>query len=129
MKKSFKFLSKIFLIIIAAMLVISTCSYANSFPWETARASAEAASGVDSLDKSAINITGSILSVVKYVATGIALIMIVVIAAKYMIAAPGDRADIKKHAIAYVTGALILFGSAALVDIMQDFASNNVKAS
>ena len=52
--------------------------------------------------------------------------MIVVIAAKYMLASAGDRADIKKHAVAYVTGAMILFGSAAIVDIIQGFADSTI---
>jgi type IV secretory pathway VirB2 component (pilin) len=99
---------------------------ATGFNWDTAISNADSAEGVAALNTSATNVTGAILSVIKYVATGIALIMIVVIAAKYMLASAGDRADIKKHAVAYVTGAMILFGSAAIVDIIQGFADSTI---
>lgn len=78
---------------------------------------------------SAKNIVGSILSVTKVIAVGVALIMLVVLAIKYMSAAPGDKADIKKHAVVYVTGAMVLFGSAGILSIIEQFASKNIKAS
>ena len=55
--------------------------------------------------------------------------MLVVLAIKYMSAAPGDKADIKKHAVVYVTGAVVLFGSAGILSIIEKFASTNIKAS
>ena len=79
--------------------------------------------------ESAKNIVGSILSITKVVAVGVALIMLVVLAIKYMSAAPGDKAEIKKHAVVYVTGAVVLFGSAGILSIIEKFASTNIKAS
>lgn len=132
MKSNLNLFIKMFLILAMLIMVVAMTSevFAEEagFSWDTAINNADKATGVTALNKSATNITGSILSVVKYVATGIALIMIVVIAAKYMLASAGDRADIKKHAVAYVTGALILFGSAAIVEIIQQFADANIKA-
>lgn len=132
MKSNLNLFIKMFLILCVLIMIFAMTSevFAETaaFSWDTAIDNADKATGVDALNKSATNITGSILSVVKYVATGIALIMIVVIAAKYMLASAGDRADIKKHAVAYVTGALILFGSAAIVEIIQQFADANIKA-
>lgn len=132
MKSNLNLFIKMFLILAMLIMVFAMTSevFAEEagFSWDTAINNADKATGVSALNKSATNITGSILSVVKYVATGIALIMIVVIAAKYMLASAGDRADIKKHAVAYVTGALILFGSAAIVEIIQQFADANIKA-
>lgn len=130
MKSNLNLFIKMFLILAMLIMVFAMTSevFAETagFSWDTAIDNADNATGVDALNKSATNITGSILSVVKYVATGIALIMIVVIAAKYMLASAGDRADIKKHAVAYVTGAMILFGSAAIVEIIQQFAEKNI---
>ena len=76
------------------------------------------------LDNSTRNIVGAIVSVVRIVGTGIALIMIAFVAMKYMSAAPGDRAEIKKHAVIYVVGAIVLFGGAQLIGIIQNFAQN-----
>lgn len=130
MKSNLNLFIKMFLILAMLIMIFAMTSEVfaeeTGFSWDTAIDNADNATGVSALNKSATNITGSILSVVKYVATGIALIMIVIIAAKYMLASAGDRADIKKHAVAYVTGALILFGSAAIVEIIQQFAEKNI---
>ena len=42
---------------------------------------------------------------------------------KYMIASPGERADIKKSAVIYVVGAFILFGITGIITLIQKFAS------
>lgn len=128
MKSNLNLFIKMFLIlaVMVAFFVMISEVQATGFNWDTAISNADSAEGVAALNTSATNVTGAILSVIKYVATGIALIMIVVIAAKYMLASAGDRADIKKHAVAYVTGAMILFGSAAIVDIIQGFADSTI---
>ena len=76
------------------------------------------------LDSKAQKIVGAIISVVRIVAVGVAIIMLAFVAMKYMSAAPGDRAEIKKHAVIYVVGAVVLFGGAQLIGIIQNFAKN-----
>lgn len=76
------------------------------------------------LDSKAQKIVGAIISVVRIVAVGVAIIMLAFVAMKYMTSAPGDRADIKKHAVVYVVGAIVLFGGSGLLSIIQKFASN-----
>lgn len=76
------------------------------------------------LDKSVRKIIGSILNVTRIIGTGLALIMLAVVAMKYMMAAPGERADIKKHAIPFVIGAIVLFGASGILTIIQNFATN-----
>ena len=46
-----------------------------------------------------------------------------------MYSAPGDRAEIKKHAVVYIVGAVVLFASSGILGIIKDFADKNVKAS
>ncbi len=126
MKSNLNLFIKVFLILAMLVMVFAMTSEVFAFDWSGAVGKVEEEEGVTELNDSAVSITGAILSVVKYVATGIALIMIVVIAAKYMLASAGDRADIKKHAVAYVTGAMILFGSAAIVNLIQNFADSTL---
>lgn len=64
------------------------------------------------------SIAGVIVSAVRIVGTGVALIMITVIAIKYLLAAPGDRADMKKSSFQYVVGAVIVFGSTQILGIL-----------
>lgn len=80
--------------------------------------------GNGELDEKATTIVGAIVSVVRIVAVGVAIIMLAFVAMKYMSAAPGDRAEIKKHAIIYVVGALVLFGGSGILGIIQNFADN-----
>ncbi len=64
-----------------------------------------------------------IIGVTEVIALGIASIMLIVVAIKYMVSSPNDRAEIKKHAIVYVVGAVIIFGATGIVEIIKNFAT------
>lgn len=68
-------------------------------------------------------IIGSIITIVQIVGVGVAIIMLIVLAIKYISAAPGDKADIKKHAVVYVVGAIVLFAATGILGIIKNFAS------
>lgn len=85
-------------------------------------ATTEAAGGEGAVT-SARNIAGSVISVAKVICAGIAIIMLSVIAMKYMLAAPSEKADIKKHAVVYVVGAVVMFAATGILEIIQSFAS------
>ena len=74
--------------------------------------------------KTVRTVMGSALVVVQVVGMGVAVIMLVVLAIKYISAAPGDKAEIKKHAVIYVVGAVILFAASGIIQIIKQFASN-----
>jgi len=74
------------------------------------------------------NIIGALINVIQIIGTGVAIIMLVVLAIKYISAAPGDKAEIKKHAVVYVVGAIVLFAATGILQIIKSFAINNVKA-
>ena len=61
-------------------------------------------------------------TIFKVAGVGIAVIMLIVLAMKYMFSAPGDKATIKKHAIVYIVGAVILFGASGLMAIFERFS-------
>ena len=70
------------------------------------------------------NVVGAILYILKIVAVGVALIMLTVLAIKYMVSSANDRASIKKHAVVYIVGAMVLFGAAGILQIIEQFAGN-----
>ena len=70
------------------------------------------------------NIIGAMINIAQIIGTGVAIIMLIVIAIKYISAAPGDKADIKKHAIVYVVGAIVLFAASSILGIVKKFAGN-----
>lgn len=74
--------------------------------------------------KSVNRIIGAILTVVQVVGSGVAVIMLIVLAIKYISAAPSDKAEIKKHAVVYVVGAVVLFAASGIIGIVRNFAGN-----
>ena len=57
------------------------------------------------------NIGTTILGVVQYIAGFAAVILLIVLAIKYMTSSPEGKADIKKTALIYVVGAALMFGT------------------
>lgn len=74
--------------------------------------------------ESAQNIISALITIVQIIGTGVAIIMLIVLAIKYISAAPGDKADIKKHAVVYVVGAIVLFAATGILQIIKSFSSN-----
>lgn len=117
--KNFKKIAIILMIVLLCASFVNVNSYAdwkdvNQFDSKNDTA----------LDGKAQSIVGAIISVVRIVAVGIAIIMLAFVAIKYMTSAPGDRATIQKHAVVYVVGALVLFGGSGILKIIQDFSNN-----
>lgn len=67
-------------------------------------------------------VAGSILSIVQVIAVATAVIMLIVLAIKYISSAPNDKAEIKKHAVIYVVGAILLFGASGILALIRNFA-------
>ena len=103
------------LILIVVIINISTCFATTpaNFNFDDFDKTADA-----SLTNPVRDAAGAILSVVRIVGTGVAIIILAVVGMKYMIAAPGDRADFKKAAIQYVIGAVIVFGASNILTIL-----------
>lgn len=53
-----------------------------------------------------------------------AVILLIILAIKYMQAAPGEKADIKKSAVVYVIGAVILFGAVGIMETIKQFSAS-----
>ena len=65
-----------------------------------------------------------IIGTIKVIGTGIAIVMLLYIAIKYMTVAPSEKAEYKKTAVAYVIGAVILFAAPRLVELVMDLAQD-----
>ena len=70
------------------------------------------------------NIGGTFITIFQIVGVGVALIMLIVLAMKYMLASAGDKADIKKHATVYIVGAVCLFAASGILGIIQNISKN-----
>ena len=64
----------------------------------------------------------AILTITQVIGVGVAVIMLIVLAIKYISAAPSDKAEIKKHMVVYVVGAVVLFAASGILEIIKRFA-------
>lgn len=115
MKK--KITSKIVLIGIVLILIFS----------RSALATQEIKINTENISDKITNPMKVIIGIFQVVAVGIGSIMLVVLAIKYMAAAPGDKAEIKKHVVVYIVGACMAFASSGIVGIIQVFANEATK--
>ena len=72
-------------------------------------------------------ISGSLLGIVQIIGVAVAIIMLIVLAIKYISAAPNDKAEIKKHAVVYIIGAVVLFAAAGIVGLIENWANSTIK--
>ena len=116
MKKACKILVMILLI----MLMIFSNVYASSPISVVEKAIKRPADGIDKAQL----VGNRVLFIVQVVGSIIAISMLTVLGIKYMVAAPDGKAEIKKQAIIYIVGAVFLFGSVALVEIIKKFGTS-----
>lgn len=69
-------------------------------------------------------VMGTIISVLRVIGVGVAIIMLIVLAIKYMKSSPEGKAEFSKTAVPYIVGALILFAATGIVDIIYQFSTN-----
>ena len=64
------------------------------------------------------------IGIVQIIAVSIAVIMLIWLGIKYISAAPSEKADIKKSAVIYIVGAVLLFATTGILQIIRAFAQN-----
>ena len=70
------------------------------------------------------DIAGIIIAVAQVIGITVAIVILIVVAIKYLQSSPNDRAEIKKHAVVYIVGAVLLFATSGLLGIIREFAKN-----
>lgn len=76
--------------------------------------------------EAASNIIGMIINIAQVIGMGVAIIMLVVLAIKYIAASPDGKAEIKKNATIYIVGAVILFAASGILGIIRNFAVKSI---
>lgn len=123
MKKNSKNLKKVICVVLLLIFILCAMSTkANAAAFKTGAEFNDVISTKANsvIEKSAI----TVITIVRIIGVTIAIVMLLVIAMKYMLSSAGDRADIKKHAVAYVIGAFILFGAVGILGLLDDVAKN-----
>lgn len=135
MKDMKRILFKLNILILVAMLffsIMSTTVQASDPPEETGDLQATSNANMDVgmfIDDQATKVEDLIrntaetaIASLRISSVAIAIIFLLVIGMKYMISSSGDRADIKKHAVAYVVGAFVLFSVPQIVALLIEVA-------
>ena len=119
-----KKVTKILSILLVAVLMLGIATTpvlaSASMSWDGITITSNTSSNVVT---STENIAGTILGVVQVIGVAVAVIMLIVLAIKYISAAPNDKAEIKKHAVVYVVGAVVLFAASGILEIIKGFAT------
>ena len=124
MAKLMKVMAVALLVVMVVAALATSANATMSFNAVTTDSVVQGASDSSGAASSINRIIGSVLTIVQVVGCGVAVIMLIVLAIKYISAAPGDKADIKKHAVVYVVGAVVLFAASGILQIVKNFAGN-----
>ena len=68
-------------------------------------------------------VLGNMAVVTRIVGVTIGMVMLMAIGMKYMAAAPGEQADLKKALIPYVVGAILIFATTGIISIIIKFSA------
>lgn len=111
--------------ILALVLSIGMTAYASDWGDGLTQEIEENSQGQD--DSQVSKDVGGLLTnmavIIKVVAVATAVVILIVLAMKYMIASPGDKADVKKSMIPFVIGAFIIFGATGIISMLISFSS------
>ena len=124
MAKLMKVMAVALLVVMVVAALATSANATMSFNAVTTDSVVQGASDSSGAASSINRIIGSVLTIVQVIGCGVAVIMLIVLAIKYISAAPGDKADIKKHAVVYVVGAVVLFAASGILQIVKNFAGN-----
>lgn len=69
-----------------------------------------------------MNIAGATINVVQIVGMGIAIIMLIAMAIKWISASPTGKAELAKSIRIYVLGVIIIFAAVGLLQLVKVFA-------
>lgn len=117
-----KIICILLLLVLSNALVPYTSSaelYGQGFAEET-----EFDNATSGVDNTVTKASATVIAVVRIVGATIAVVMLFVVAIKYMTSSAGDRADIKKHAVAYVVGAFVLFGAVGILGVLDNIGGS-----
>ena len=69
----------------------------------------------------------NIIGIVQFICYAAAVILLVVLGVKWIIAAPDQKADLKKSAVIYVIGAVLVFAAGAILQVIRNVANKTVQ--
>ncbi len=112
----------IVLIVLLIIVLFQSITYGATFNFSAQVQNTMTGTGDSKVLDPVNNIAGTAITVAQVIAVGVAIVMLIVLAMKYMVSAPGDRATIKKHAVVYIVGAVVMFAATGILGIIKELA-------
>lgn len=125
-----KKITKFLIITLISLLIISVATAVYGASTQDALNAMEAMNQNVSDSSSGNKLGGiinSVIGLIQIAGTGIAMIMVTIFGIKYIMASPSDKADVKKQIAPMIIGAIILFGSVNLVNIVTKIAMSTLQ--
>lgn len=119
MKKSVKIVS-IALVIMMALLSVSNVVLASGIPGKIDQI---AAGSTDVEDDKIIELGAKIVTIMQTVGIVVAVVILLILGIKYMMGSAEEKAEYKKTMIPYVVGAILIFASTTIVNIVYQLAN------
>lgn len=69
---------------------------------------------------------GAVINVFQIIGIGVGIVCLIMIGIKYMYGSPEHKAKIKDDSIMFIVGAILVFSSAAILQIVKMFIDENV---
>lgn len=111
-------------IVLFLIFIISTNSLATTDPI-TAMKDMKDGGTVDGTVSTKLGpIFNAAIALIQITGTGISLIMVTILGIKYIMAAPSDKADVKKQITPMLIGCIVLFASTNLVQLIATFTKS-----
>lgn len=70
------------------------------------------------------NVANMVVYVIQIVAFTAGVVMLMFLGIKFVTASPEGKAEVKKSAVIYIVGAILLFASSGVLSIVQSLAGN-----
>ena len=118
---------RVITILLMAILVVGACVSPVMAKIEAPNPNDFSGGDSSGAKDSANSIVAALIDIFQVVGVGVAVIMLVMLAIKYLSAAPNEKAEIKKSVSIYVLGAVLLFAASGILEIVQKFATGNIK--
>lgn len=123
-----KLVKKVMIFLISVVLIFAFVGNSYGVTEEQIKGFSGTTANVADARNATSNVLNGLISATRVIGAAIAIIILMVIACKYIMASAGDRADIKKYAFNYIMGAVILFAATGILGIIQTFVLEAVGA-
>lgn len=108
--------------IISVLVIIAAVALALNMSLATITIPSASSVSAQGFGTSLSNVLG-VVTVICYVA---AVILLIVLGIKWLVAAPDAKADLKKTAIYYVVGAVMVFAAGAILNVIKNLSEKTI---